>query len=221
MAFDEEKRKLLLRRRKALLEELDAAENQHERALSDVDKVRLLRQIDHLFEQIREVDAQIARLGRAPEGSSTAKATPPTGQPEQHDDASPRNKYAWAAGFVGVVLVGIFGLISALRDAAGSPFLSGLFVILLWLAGNGLCIYLLRTEQPRRVKAGARIGLWAINIVMLILVVLVVLPSTRQGIICPIIQCATPTSLHQPASAAVAAKSIFSTGLAWATGAES
>lgn len=70
------KRKALEKRRAALIEEYEAASAQLDRALADVDRLRLQRQADDLERQIQGIDDQLGRAG-APKASldEQAKAT--------------------------------------------------------------------------------------------------------------------------------------------------
>lgn len=65
--FERTKKSMLERRLAALLEEYEAANSQLTRALDEVSRLRLQRQVDDLERQIQELEGQIQGLAKEPE----------------------------------------------------------------------------------------------------------------------------------------------------------
>ena len=68
-ALPKYKRQALERRRAALIEEYQAASAQLDRALSDVDRLRIQRQVDDLEKQIAQLERELDQ-GSAPQGDA-------------------------------------------------------------------------------------------------------------------------------------------------------
>jgi N-acetylmuramoyl-L-alanine amidase len=100
------KRKALEKRRAALIEDYEAASAQLDRALADVDRLRLQRQADDLERQIQAIDDELGPASEPKAGGDAQAKAPPGAQ------AAPEHSYGegnrWA------VLVGV----NAYDDAA-------------------------------------------------------------------------------------------------------
>ncbi len=75
-SFGDIKRQVLQDQRQALLEEYQAANAQLARTLSDVDRVRLVRQLRDLEQKIAQIEAESKQLDGSDEGESAIDSTP-------------------------------------------------------------------------------------------------------------------------------------------------
>ena len=71
-SFSEIKRKQLEKQKAYLIEEYQAAQSQLSRILSDVDRIRIQRQVDDLEEQIRRIESELTQLPSAPVSNARA-----------------------------------------------------------------------------------------------------------------------------------------------------